>query len=171
MSHKGLNRFWRESHYLILGNLSLLIGITSIVMQVVCNIEPCVLCLIQRFCFFFLGGGLILLHFSKYIRMGYWAGITITVLSLSVGMASSVRQLWLQSLPRGIHSACLPNFAYLKKVLGMVEAIRRVLLEVGASCGQVDFRILGLSLAHYAFLAFSFITVMFILKEYQARKT
>ena len=82
-----------------------------------------------------------------------------------LGLITAARQIWLSTLPPNAQPACLPNFQYLIKVLGPIEAIQRYLISAGSECGQIDFRLFGLSLAHYSLFVFIFLLFVMLRKK------
>lgn len=118
------------------------------------NQMPCYLCVMQRVAFvwvglFFLVGGL---HGPRTRgRRGY---VALVLAGVAFGVAMSVRQLWLQSLPADQVPACGASFGTLVAMLqqGSLPLGRfvAVVLHGDGNCAAVTWRFLGLSMAGWA---------------------
>ena len=118
------------------------------------NIEPCVLCIVQRLLLAFLG----LLAFVAVchpVKSPGKKGYACVLLLLSMlGLIVAGRQLWLQHLPAGQVLSCGPGLSYLLKTAPPLE-ILRFLLKGTQACGKVTFYWCGFSLAAWSALIFS----------------
>lgn len=122
-------------------------------LQYVKGVEPCPLCMVQRFAVFLTGVAFLAaaLHHPRRIG-GYLYGGLIAALSLG-GAVVAGRHVWLQYIPAETRPACGPGLDYLLGTFGPLEGLRRILRGSG-ECGVVDYALLGLSLPHWTLLAF-----------------
>ena len=122
-------------------------------LQLVKNVEPCPLCIMQRVAVFVTGIAFLAAAVHHPGRIGGRIyGVLIAALSL-VGAGVAGRHVWLQYMPADKRPACGPGLEYLLGTFGPLEGVRRILHGSG-ECGVVDFTLLGLSLPHWTLLAF-----------------
>ncbi|HEY9033243.1 MAG TPA: disulfide bond formation protein B [Pseudomonadales bacterium] len=128
------------------------------------GLEPCPLCMTQRICFY-LVGLFVLLSVIKH-RSQLWQRISngLAMLSAITGMLVAGRQLWLQSLPPDQVPACGPDLAYMLKTFPLLEAVS-IMFKGNGNCAEVDWTLLGLSIAGWAFICF---TALLLLTTLQA---
>jgi disulfide bond formation protein DsbB len=118
------------------------------------QLEPCSLCLLQRYILW----GIVLLllagilqNCKRISRLIYTTGIGIFS---SLGIALAGRHVWLQHLPP---SPDIPTCtAGIEKMLAfqpLLEVLKAVLTE-SQSCARVDFTILGFSLSFWSLMYF-----------------
>lgn len=126
------------------------------------GIEPCPLCIIQRFIFFILG----LLFFlgTVYEPSRKWRvinSVVILILALFGAFVAS-RQVWLQHLPTGTAPACGPGLYYIIQNLPLSQAVQMIFRGT-ADCATVTWTLLGFSVAEWSLAFFiSFIFLAFI---------
>lgn len=117
---------------------------------------PCYLCVMQRVAFiwmglFFLIGGL---HSPR--AGGRRTYVVLVLIGALFGIAMSVRQLWLQSLPADQVPACGASFGTLVAMLqqGSMPLGRfvAVVLHGDGNCAAVTWRFLGLSMAGWTLI-------------------
>jgi len=118
------------------------------------GLEPCPLCISQRF-FFFLAGALALA-----VALLRPAGIPRLVSGGLIGLAGggggalALRQLWLQNLPPEAQPVmCGPNFSQMLEMLPVSEILAAMLRGDG-QCAEVSWVFLGLSIPAWALLGF-----------------
>jgi len=125
-------------------------------MEYIMGLEPCPLCITQRV--MFLGVGLVsLIAFLHNPRGTTQIGRRIYGLLVSLfaigGLYFSGRQLWLQSLPADQVPACGPGISYMVDAFPMAEVIKTLLTGDG-NCAEVQWTMLGLSIAGWAAVGF-----------------
>ena len=123
----------------------------GLVLQHGFGLEPCPMCIVQRYAMFLVAlfAALAWASSRKPLVLGFAAGV---VLSALAGAAVAARQSWLQWYPPEIVS-CGRDF------YGMVEnlPIKRALPMIFAGsgdCTKIDWSFLRLSIANWAFLYF-----------------
>lgn len=122
-------------------------------LQYVEGLEPCPLCITQRF-FLFLCGLLGLVAWLQKpglrgARLYGVAGVGI----VAAGGFFSARQLYLQSLPEDQVPACGPSLDFILETFPLSEAIG-ILLRGDGNCAEVAWSFLGLSIPAWTLVAF-----------------
>lgn len=113
------------------------------------GLTPCPLCMMQRI---WVGiAGLIALGAALHGRgLRYWSlGIAASAL---VGAGFSLRQLWLQSLPKDEVPPCGPDIYYMVDVFPLFEVLQTMMTGTG-DCAEVH-PVLGLPIPAWVLLAF-----------------
>lgn len=143
-----LNRFfWASLFFLVL----FLLGV-SFWLENVKDIQPCALCLLQRFVFIGLAFIFLLGSFFKH-RL--WQ-LFISLLSLiftSFGIFLAGRQVWLQINPSAQTTDCGVSLSYLLKILPPGKALTQILYG-SSECSRVAWHFLSFSLAEWSLLFF-----------------
>lgn len=118
--------------------LSLFVGYY---LQYTASLLPCPLCLMQRWCMMgVLIVGVLILYRDSKIRRYFQVGFVIA------GLFFAVRQVWLQSLPKGMVPACMPGLDILMTYFSVGDVLK-ALLWGGGDCAKITYRLFGLSLA------------------------
>ncbi len=121
--------------------------------QYVDGLEPCPLCITQRF-FFFLTG---ILGLIAFIHRPQRRGSVIYSLSGALfallGGVFAGRQLWLQSLPEDQVPACGPSLSYILEAFPVMEALN-VLMRGDGNCAEVMWVFLGITMPGWALIWF-----------------
>lgn len=132
---------------------ALILGI-ALYMEFAMGLDPCMLCMSQRFVY--LGMGFIFmlaaLHnpfFGGHRRYGF----LLFLLSL-LGIASASRQLYLQSLPADLVPACGPSFGYMVDAFPFADVLMSMIKGSG-SCAEVQWSFLSLSIAGWSLVLFA----------------
>jgi disulfide bond formation protein DsbB len=113
------------------------------------NLEPCPLCIMQRFAFVAIGitAMLAFLHNPGVLgRMAY--GLLMALFSLA-GAAVAGRNVWLQSLPPDQVPECGPGLDYMLETFPLHKALPMVFQGSG-ECAKVEWTMLGLSIPAWA---------------------
>lgn len=131
---------------------------------------PCPLCLLQRYMLwavmlcFLLGA----IHQTKARVQYVYCSLVIFFASLGLGL--SVRQVYLQHLPKEALPNCTAGLDRLLEFQPLHEVLKVILTSSG-ECGNVDFEVLGLSLAVWStimflgLLGFAFMVILWIKKR------
>jgi disulfide bond formation protein DsbB len=148
---------------------SALVG-ASFFIQHVLGIDPCPLCIVQRFTYV----GLIPVFFAAAVMRGhlptqralFW---TAAVLTLG-GMGVAGYQTYLQLFPAPVAATCSASLSYMLDSMALTEVLARVLHATG-DCSDTSFKVLGLTLAQASlvvFLSFS-LALATVLRRQPAR--
>jgi protein dithiol:quinone oxidoreductase len=127
----------------------------SIYLQVEAGLQPCPLCVLQRFV-------MILLAFSFFIsfllrvrtrRVQFIEGSFAAFFSL-LGIVFAGRQVWLQQVGYISNESCAASLQYMLKVLPFEEALKNI-FQGSAECSQIGWQFLSLSLSEWSLISFS----------------
>lgn len=125
----------------------------ALVLEYGWGLEPCLLCMVQRFWVVMIG---LTAALSLVLRTHGWHrrlwGVA-TMLSALCGGGFAIRQLWLQSLPPEEQPACSLGVSYVLNYMPLTDAIA-VLIQGSSECGEVLFRFLGLSIPGWSLVGF-----------------
>lgn len=122
------------------------------------HLEPCLLCITQRFCTISLLLGTAAICWIKPLQKSKTMSIILTGITLA-GLFFASRQLWLQSLDTNELPACLPGFDTLIRYFSWQTTLRGMLWG-SANCAEITWRWLNLSLAAWSGLYFLLILTL-----------
>lgn len=125
------------------------------------QLAPCPLCLFQRYVLWIIAVVFLAAMMCQKTVGRIFYSVLILLLS-GVGILLAGRQLWLQHLPLEQMPACTAGLERLLAYHSVFETFGIVLTGSG-ECGLVEFRILGLSLAAWSFMAFIVIMLSVII--------
>ena len=119
-------------------------------LQYVQGLQPCPLCMVQRFFFY-----LMLVFFAAGALHGRWEYLysSLVFLSAAGGAATASRQVWLQSLPPDKVPQCGPDLFFMLENFPLSRTLEKLLYGSG-ECAAVDWKFLGLSIAGWALVCF-----------------
>jgi disulfide bond formation protein DsbB len=117
-------------------------------LQHVENLEPCPLCILQRYAF--VATGLVALVAAVHGpgRVGQTLYGTLVVLAAGTGAAIAGRQTWLQHNPPDVFD-CGPDLGYMLDSFPLSQVLPRIFKGEG-DCGKVVWQFLGLSIPEWA---------------------
>ena len=118
------------------------------------GLEPCPLCVMQRYAFVLIGVVALLaaLHGPKRVGIRvYGAGTTIAAL---LGIAVAVRHVWLEHLPKDQVPSCGPGLDFIMESFPLSKALPMIFKGSG-ECADVAWRFLGLSISEWALAWFA----------------
>ncbi|MDB5732689.1 MAG: disulfide bond formation protein [Variovorax sp.] len=128
-------------------------------LQHVVGLEPCPMCIVQRYALVLVALFAALAGASgrKGLQL---AGGALALLAALGGAYTAARQSWLQWHPPEVVSCG-------RDLYGMIETfpLKRALPMIfrgGGDCSQIDWTLLGLSLANWSFIAFSVLGVLLL---------
>lgn len=135
------------------GTLMLVYGLY---LQHVVGLEPCPMCIVQRYAWVLVT----LVAGLASVSPTRWRGGLLVVLGVLalLGAGVAARQSWLQWFPPEIMSCG-------RDLFGMIESfpLRRVipmLFKGSGDCSEVDWTFLGLTIANWSFLGFVVVAVL-----------
>ena len=113
------------------------------------DLEPCPLCLLQRF-FFFAVLAVCVAAAVHGPRGGTVIAYAIGILLFAAGGAAvASRQVWLQHLPADKVPACGPDLFFMLENFPLAQTLKRLFSGTG-ECAVVDWTFLGLSIAEWS---------------------
>ncbi|KTD17558.1 disulfide bond formation protein B [Legionella jordanis] len=157
-------KYWQ----ILLSIVTFFVLSSSFYFQYVKGLQPCPLCLMQRFCVILLmlvtlsALGIHSLKLSKILT-----SLQI-VLALS-GLFFASRQLWLQSLPSQEVPACMPQLDILIRYFPWNDVLHALFWGAG-DCAEISWKWLGLSMAGWSSLYFLFMLLTGIMLIVQLNK-
>ena len=130
----------------------------SFFVEYVLLVEPCPLCIIQRYTYFLLA-----IVFIAAVALGRQSGVQRSLLLFALvlvifGGGVAAYQSKLQLFPPAQAATCTPSLSYMLDTLPMNELIGR-LFQAHGDCSDTSFKILGLTLAQLSLVAFSVLLV------------
>jgi disulfide bond formation protein DsbB len=119
-------------------------------------IEPCPLCIFQRFAFI----GMALLFVAGAIhnpgsngRRAYGA---LVLLAAAIGVGIAAYHLWIQHLPPDPMAGCTPGWNYMVENFPISKALKMAFTG-HADCAEVNWTFLGLSMPFWTLVCFAMI--------------
>ena len=120
--------------------------------QFVEYLDPCPLCLTQRF-FYYLIGIFAILAIVRVRHIGWQKVMSGLMLLAAIGGISTAgRQVWLQHLPKDKVPECGPGLQYWLDNMPFTQTLS-LLFKGDGNCAEVDWTFLGFSMAEWS-LAF-----------------
>ena len=116
------------------------------------NLEPCPMCLLQRYAFILTGVIALAAALHNAPGIGRWIYAAALVLSAGAGAGVAARHVWLEHNPPKILD-CGADLGYLIESLPLSEAWPMIFRGTG-DCSKVLWRFLGLSIAEWALIWF-----------------
>lgn len=128
-----------------------LIG-TAMYMQQELGLEPCPMCILQRYAFAAIGIVALVaaIHGPGTIATRLYAGLV--VLLAMAGGGTSLRHSYLQRFPSDTQS-CGADLEFLVNNFSLAQAFPKIFAGTG-ECSKVQWRMLGLSIPEWAFVWF-----------------
>jgi len=117
------------------------------------GLEPCPLCIFQRFAVIALGVVFILAAIHHPNRLGARIYAVLIGAAALAGAAVAGRHVWLQQLPPDQVPECGPGLEYMLDVFPLTDTLRMVFTGSG-ECAQVDWSFLGLSMPAWVLVWF-----------------
>lgn len=140
----------RVANFIGFGVCCTLIGY-ALYAQYVQLLEPCSLCLFQRFAIIGIGALFLLAALHDPKRLGARAYAVAMVIVAAAGVFTAGWHVWIQSQPPGSVPACGASLGYLFEIMSVVEVIKKVFSGAG-ECQQID-RLFGISWAWWGGLS------------------
>lgn len=138
-------------------------------LQHVKGIEPCPMCILQRYALAACSviGLLAGLQGPQRIGQNIYAGLLAVAAFGGAGVAA--RQSWIQWYPPDV-SECGPGLEYMLESFPLGSALPMIFRGAG-DCSMVDWTFLGLTIANWSFISFTTIIVGIALFVMQRHKT
>jgi disulfide bond formation protein DsbB len=130
-------------------------------LQHVEHLEPCPLCIFQRYAFVVTGLIALIAAIHGPRRVGTWVYSALLALSAGTGAVIAGRQTWLQHNPPKVLD-CGPDLAYMLDSLPLAQVLPKVFKGEG-DCAKVAWKFLGLSIPEWALAWFVLFVVAAIL--------
>ena len=137
-------------------------------MQWAIHIQPCPLCLVQRFVFLLLGVGFMIAGIARVNSQALWHvyGFFIALFA-SLGIITSARQVWLQHYPPDNGLSCSGDLSYMLANFPLHQTLL-TLFKGSGECANIVMRFFGLSIPQWSllfFIAFLIVGLYWLLKR------
>ena len=138
----------------------------ALIMEYALFLSPCPLCMMQRIWLALTG----LLAYASLAHNPRW-GIypLLGAISAIVGAGFSVRQLWLQSLPKDQIPACGPDLSYMLVAFPLSDVIAAMASGTG-DCAEISWSLRGSSIPGWLLLCFGALLVMNVMQIRQGSR-
>ena len=139
-------------------------------LQHVVGLEPCPMCIVQRYALVLVALAAGLAAFSRH-RGAWLAGSAVVLLFSGFGAFVAARQSFLQWYPPEIAS-CGRDFYGMIETFPLQRAIPMIFKGSG-DCTKVDWTFLGGSIANWSFVAFMFfaaVALALVIRQWPARR-
>lgn len=147
-------RFFSNRQYNLIGLLLVLTILgAAVYLQMGLGLEPCPLCLLQRFCFILLGLLFFIGIFYSPMQLGRIVHALLILFVAVLGGIIAARQIWLQHLPAGQAPACMPGFYYLLQHFSLREALP-IIFKGSQDCADIQWLFLHLSMPEWSLIFF-----------------
>lgn len=154
-----------KSMQLFLVLITIIVFFASLYFQYFLGLQPCPLCIMQRFCVFLL---LCLMGLSLgTLKKAHLISLLQVIISCA-GLFFCVRQLWLQSLPADQAPACMPGLDVLLHYFPWQDAVKALLWGSG-DCAEKTWGMLGVSMPGWAAMYFLFMAISGLFLFYSTR--
>lgn len=139
--------------------ISTLLLLISFYFQFVKNMQPCLLCELQRASLVILIVIFLLAFLQNPKKLGVIIYAMLSFIASVAGIIFAARQSWLQQQPPGTQETCLPSLQFLIKTRPLPEVLQ-IMFHGGSDCAAVAWRFLSLSMAEWTLLCFIFFAVV-----------
>ncbi len=126
----------------------------ALYMQHGMGLEPCPLCILQRFAV--IGIGAVLLVAALHNPVGWKSRVYAGLAALFAlfGLVTAGRNVWLQHLPADKVPDCGPGLSYMLEVFPLNRVLEMVFKGSG-ECAEVQWTFLGLSIPEWMLMVFA----------------
>ena len=152
-----MNLFALSSRTLFLGLFAAsaaLLGV-GLYLQHVVGLEPCPMCIMQRYAFAAVGLIALVAGLHGPGRGGSRAYAGLILLFALAGGGVAIRQTWLQLYPPAF-ADCGPDLDFMLESFPLSDALPMIFHGTG-DCSKVDWSFLGLSIANWSLLCFALV--------------
>lgn len=122
-------------------------------LQYVEELEPCILCMVQRMFFILVAATTGLAAWHNPRKLGIRIYATITGLFAGLGAAAAARQVWLQHLPADKVPECGPDLFFMLETYPLSQALVEIMSGSG-DCAKVSWTFLGFSIPEWTIVIF-----------------
>jgi protein dithiol:quinone oxidoreductase len=133
------------------------------------HLEPCPLCLFQRFTVFGLAAVFLLALAHRPERTGARAYALLVLVVAGAGVAISARHIWIQFQPAGSVPSCGPSLGYLFDIMPAFDVVKKVFSGSG-ECARIDWTLLGLSMPWWTAFAMAALGAWGVLANWRFRR-
>jgi len=124
-------------------------------LQYVKGLQPCPLCMVQRAFFYAVMATFAVAAIHGPGKTGILVYSILVFVFAAGGAATASRQVWLQSLPPDQVPACGPDLFFMLENFPLSRTLEKLFTATG-ECAVVDWTFLGLSIAGWSLVCFTF---------------
>jgi disulfide bond formation protein DsbB len=128
------------------------------------GLEPCPLCILQRYAFVAVGVLALIAALVEPRRGARWIGLPVAVAALAGG-GTSAWHVRIQMNPESL--ACGPGLATMLENFPLTEVVPKIFRGSG-DCGAVDWSLLGLSMPAWAGIWFVLIVIALVFAQFRS---
>lgn len=130
-------------------------------LQYVHQLEPCSMCMLQRFAMVALGMCFLIPWLTNPGLLGQKIFAGLALVFAVIGEVLAGRHVWLQHLPEDKVPACGPNWDYMVDVLPFTEIVATIMKGAG-ECAEISWQWLGLSIPEQLLIGFSLLIILVV---------
>ena len=149
--------YWGDARraYLVIGLVPVALLGVGLFLQHVIGLDPCPLCILQRFAYFFVAlfG---LASFAMAPRRGARWTAALMLIAAGTGMGIAGWHVWLQMNPESL--SCGPGLEIMLESFPLTQVLPRIFKGSG-DCAQAGWSLLGLSIADWSLAWFTILTL------------
>ncbi|MBU1424353.1 MAG: disulfide bond formation protein B [Gammaproteobacteria bacterium] len=137
-------------------------------LQYVLRLQPCPLCMIQRFVFIAIGALFLIaaLHNAKQIGSKIYS--VLIALTAAWGIAVASRHIWIQHLPKDQVPGCGPGLDYMLKNFPISE-VWQELVHGSGDCAEKSWTFLALGIPEWSLVWYVLLGVFAVLVGWKKR--
>jgi len=137
---------------------AILIATAIFYMQEYLGLEPCPMCILQRYAFFAIGFVALAaaIHNPRGAALKAYAALVILFAVAGGGVA--IRHSYLQHFPP-LRETCGTDLEFLLNTFSLTEAFPKIFAGTG-SCSKVDWKLIGLSIPEWALVWFAIFAIV-----------
>lgn len=124
----------------------------AMVLQHIMKLEPCPMCILQRYAFICLGTFALVASIHNPSGWGRWFYAVILTITAGLGAGVAARHAWLEHNPPQIFD-CGADLGFMVDAFPLAEALPMIFRGTG-DCTKVLWKFLGLSIAEWALIWF-----------------
>jgi disulfide bond formation protein DsbB len=134
-----------------------LIATAIFYMQEYLGLEPCPMCILQRYAFFAIGFVALVaaIHNPQGLALKIYSGLVILLAMAGGGVA--IRHSYLQHFPP-LRETCGTDLEFLLNTFSLTEAFPKIFAGTG-SCSKVDWKLIGLSIPEWALVWYAIFAI------------
>ena len=143
-----------EHRWVHAGMFAVCVGLIgfAMVLQHIMDLEPCPMCILQRYAFIGVGLFALLAAIHNPSGWGRWVYSALLVIVSGLGAGVAARHAWLEHNPPQIFD-CGADLGFMVDTFPLAEALPMIFRGSG-DCTEVLWRFLGLSIAEWALIWF-----------------
>ena len=156
--------------YGLVSAVSLSLIIIALFFEYILLLEPCLLCYAQRYSvYLLLISSLIALSHINHSLAFFRIYLSVFSFITIMGGAFSLRQLYLQGLPKEQLPSCGPDLEYLLESLPLLDVLLKIIQGDG-KCAEVAWSFLGISIPGWVLVALTFLLIYILCSFYFSKK-